>query len=158
ISCCTVDPGTRGDLRTPPTVWDPAVDGRPLSATRIWIEGTVRTLTVDRCILGPIRTRQGGVTETIAASDSVVQGLPATDGTLIAEAGVFAADGLLRLLNHKRDALTTWLAAQLGATAAAAVAAHADGTPVADADLTALLGDLNTLVDGASIWDPARFA
>jgi hypothetical protein len=158
LSCCTFDPGTRGDLRTPPTVWEPAVDGRPLSATRLWIEGTVRTLTIDRCILGPIRTRQGGVTETIAASDSVVQGLPSTDGTLIAGAGVFDADGLFRLLNHKRDALTTWLAAQLGATAAGAVAGHADGTPVADADLTALLGDLNTLVDGPTIWDPARFA
>src|SRR5262249_3925647 len=97
LSCCTFDPGTRGALHAPPVAWEPAVDGRELAPTTIWIEGTVRTLTIDRCILGPVRTRQGGVTETIAAADSVLQGLPGPDGL-----EVFDADGLFRLLNHKR--------------------------------------------------------
>jgi len=158
LSCCTLDPGTSGGLREPPAIWDSAVDGRELRATRLWIEGTVRTLTIDRCILGPVRTREGGVVETIDASDSVVQGLPSTEGDVFAATDVFDADGIFRLLRHRRDALTTWLAAQLGATAAAAVTAHADHTPVADADLAALVADLNTLIAGASIWDPARFA
>ena len=58
LSCCTLDPGTSGDLRTPPEVWDRSVDGRDLSPATVWVEGDVRTLTVDRCITGPIRTRQ----------------------------------------------------------------------------------------------------
>jgi hypothetical protein len=154
LSCCTFDPGTRGDLRTPPTTFDPSVDGRDLSPTRIWIEGTVRALTIDRCILGPIRTRQGGVTETVSATDSVIQGLPAADGALT----VFDPDGLFRLLNHKRDALTNWIAGQLSAGAKTAVDGHADGAVVSATALGKVASSLNALIGGASIWDPARFA
>ena len=158
LSCCTLDPGTSGGLREPPALWDPAVDGQELSATRVWIEGTVRTLTIDRCILGPVRTRRGGVVETIAATDSVLQGLPSSEDGLVAAGVVFDADGIFRLLRHRRDALTTWLAAQLGAAATAAVTGHPDHTAVADSDLALLVTDLNALISGALIWDAARFA
>jgi hypothetical protein len=141
LSCCTFDPGTRGDLREPPVLWEPAVDGRPLTATRLRIEGTVRTLTIDRCILGPIRSRQGGLVETIRATDSVLQGLPASEGNAFSAEEIFDPDGLFQLLDNKRDTLTTWLAGQVDTS-----------------DLATLVADLNTLISGPSIWDPARFA
>ena len=58
---------------------------------------------LERSILGPLRTRLGGVTEQVSLSDCIVQGLPA-------DAGVFDAEGLFRLLAHQRDPLTAWLA------------------------------------------------
>jgi hypothetical protein len=157
VSCCTLDPGTAGDLRDPPLIWEPAVDGQPLRATRLWIEGDVKSLSVERSILGPVRTRLGGLTEEIAVSDSVIQGLPSGDGAPVTPDDVFDADGLFRLLAHRRDPLTQWLAGQLNASAAA-VSAHVDGTPVPDADLAALLGDLNAVIAGPSIWAADRFA
>ena len=76
LSCCTLDPGTSGALRTPPAIWDVSVDGRDLAPVIVWVEGEVRSLVVERCITGPIRTRDGGLIETLSASDSVLQGLP----------------------------------------------------------------------------------
>lgn len=76
VTCCTLDPGGSGAARTPPSVWDVAVDGRDLTSTTLWIEGTVRTLVVDRSITGPIRVAAGGLVEELEIVDSVVQGLP----------------------------------------------------------------------------------
>lgn len=157
LVCCTIDPGTGGELWAPPAVWQPSVDGRDLDASRIWVEGTVRTLTLDRCITGPLRERCGGVVETLCAADSVVQGLPGDEGGLLTAGAVFDPDGLLRLLRNRRDPLTTWLHGRLGAGAGAAVAAHADGVQVPGAALDALVADLNGVLEG-SLWDAARFA
>lgn len=158
VSCCTLDPGTSGDLRDPPAIWEPAVDLRPLSPTRLWIEGQVKQLTVERSITGPIRVRQGGFVETLSIADSVVQGLPAGDGTLLAAEQVYDPDGLVSLLRHKRDPLTRWIAGELGGPTRDAIRAHKDGTPVDPADLDAVVADLNTLIQGPSIWKPRRFA
>ena len=76
LSCCTLDPGTSGSLRTPPTTWDVSVDGRDLVPVTVWVEGQVRCLVIDRCVTGPIRTRTGGLIEALTASNSVLQGLP----------------------------------------------------------------------------------
>jgi hypothetical protein len=153
ISCCTLDPGSRGDLCTPPVTWAPSADGRELRPVTVWVEGTVRTLVVDRSITGPIRTRTGGLMETVQARDSVIQGLPAASGaTLMCR----DADGLFGVLRHQRDALSTWLAAQLGPAAAAAVAAHAGGA-VPSADLALVLADLQDVVDGPLVWTATRF-
>ncbi|GHJ47486.1 hypothetical protein Cs7R123_48280 [Catellatospora sp. TT07R-123] len=157
VACTTLDPGTSGALRTPATVWQPAVDGRDLSATRLIVEGTVRSLVVDRSITGPIRTRAHGVVELLCATDSVIQGLPADTGGLLSPAAVDDPTELFRLLHHRRDPLTAWLAGKLGAAASAAVAGYTDGAPVADGDLAAVVADLNTVL-GAPLWDPARFA
>ena len=156
LSCCTLDPGTAGNLRTPPTVWQPAVDGRDLTPTRLWIEGTVETMIVDRCIIGPLRTRTGGVVQTLCASDSIIQGLPTDTGGVLTPDAVFDPDDLFRLLKHQPDPLTTWLAGQLGPSAAA-VDGHVDDTKVAAADLAAVVADLNA-IEANPIWDPARFA
>ena len=58
---------------------------------RIWIEadpnaaagtpGAIGQLIIDHCVLGPIRTRNGGAVESVAISDSIVQGISPTPGT-----------------------------------------------------------------------------
>jgi hypothetical protein len=158
LSCCTLDPGTSGELRDPAVIWEPAVDLRPLSPTRVWIEGAVRQLTVQRCITGPIRVRQAGFVETLSISDSVVQGLPASDSRLLAPEQVYDPDGLFSLLRHKRDPLTRWIAGTLSSATKTAVRHHSDGTAVTPGDLSALVSDLNAVIAGASIWKPTRFA
>ena len=68
-----------------------SVDGRALAPTRLWIEagaGTsrqqpparVRCLEVDRSVLGPIRTRNGGLAENVVITDSIVQGFRTSAG------------------------------------------------------------------------------
>ena len=121
-------PGYQRRPRTPPEVWDRSVDGRDLSPATIWAEGDVRTLTVDRCITGPIRTRQNGLIETLTVTDSVLQGLPSEPGPALT--ALRDADGMFAALKHHRDALSDWLASQLSAPSAAAVSGHADGDPV----------------------------
>jgi hypothetical protein len=158
VSCCSIDPGTAGDLRVPPTTWEPAVDGRELRPSRIFVEGTVRCLLVDRSFVGPIRTRSGGVIETLSIQDSVVQGLQGDSSPPLEDADVFDADGLLRLLHHQRDPLTVWLAGQLDVAATAAVTAHADEDQVSDPALAAVLSSLDGVIAGPLIYDPARFA
>ncbi|MFD9452430.1 phage tail protein [Streptomyces sp. NPDC059985] len=157
LSCCTIDPGTGGELCEPPTVWQPSADGRDLVASRIWIEGTVRSLALDRCITGPVRERRGGTVETLCAADSVLQALPADEGGELTARAVFDPDGLLRLLRDRRGPLTTWLHGRMGPESAAAVAAHTDGAEVPTAALDDLVADLNDVLH-APLWDAARFA
>jgi len=68
IAFSTLDPGqsTGGN-------WAQAIDGRQLSPATLSIEGTVRALTIDRSITGPIRTRLGGSIEELLIRDSIVQ-------------------------------------------------------------------------------------
>ncbi|TQF68270.1 hypothetical protein FK531_14275 [Rhodococcus spelaei] len=156
LSCCTIDPGTGGNLRRPATVWEPGVDGRELSPSTIWIEGAVRSLTLDRCITGPIRTRYGGLASQLTAQNSIVQGLPTALGPDLVNAPVFDADTLVSALHHRGDPLTDWLAGQLSPAAAAVVAAHVDAAPVAD--LQPILNDLQKIIDGPLLWTADRFA
>jgi hypothetical protein len=155
LSCCTLDPGTSGDLRTPLEVWDRSVDGRDLSPATVWAEGDVHTLTVDRCITGPIRTRQNGLIETLTITDSVLQGLPSEPGPTLT--ALRDAYGMFSALKHRRDPLSEWLAGQLSGPSAAAVAAHADGDPVPPADQQLIVDDLQAVIAGALVWNAARF-
>jgi hypothetical protein len=156
ISCCTLDPGTSGGVLTPPAVYGRSVDGRNLSPVTVWVEGEVSTLTVDRSITGPVRCRTGGLIETLCFHDSVVQGLSSElPGTL---AALRDADGIFSALNHRRDELSTWLAGELSAGAAAAVAAHSDHTEVSDADGAFAVADLQSVIDGPLVWTASRFA
>jgi hypothetical protein len=75
LTCCTLDPGTI-DPTQKPVVVATAVDGRPLAPTHLWVEGTVRSLVLDRCIAGPVRTRNSGLIEQLSIRDSIVQALP----------------------------------------------------------------------------------
>jgi hypothetical protein len=69
LSCCTLDPGTWNPAGND---WATAADSRPLAATELRIEGTVRRLVIDRCITGPI-SDNAGVVESVTATDSIIQ-------------------------------------------------------------------------------------
>ncbi|MGO9152923.1 hypothetical protein [Mycobacterium sp.] len=143
LSCCTLDPGTSGSLRSPATTWDVSADRRDLSPVTVWVEGTVQSLTVDRCITGPIRTRAAGVIETLTVGNSILQGLPSEPaGTLT---HLRDPDTLISALNHPRDALATWLAAQIGAG------------PLSDADAQKVITALQKVIDGPLIYTDERF-
>lgn len=86
LTCCTLDPGSAAtdnfagaagveDTSPPLSPFQIAADGAELRPTRLWIEASISTLTVDRCVLGPARTRNNGNVETITLSNSIVQGI-----------------------------------------------------------------------------------
>jgi hypothetical protein len=69
LICCTFDPGDSNPSAT-------AVDGTPLRPSRLFIEGRIRHLNIDRCILGPIRAQAAGSVEQMTISDSILQSIP----------------------------------------------------------------------------------
>ena len=156
VSCCTLDPGGSGSLHSPPDVWDSAVDGRDLRPTTLWIEGTVNTLTIDRSIVGPVRTRTTGLIDELLITDSVIQGLPAEPAGGLT--GLRDADTIVSALRFQHEPLSTWLAGQLDAATMAAVSAHTENSPVASTTATLVTAALQAIVDGPLIWDAARFA
>jgi len=72
LNCCTFDPGEVGDS---PATYAKAVDGRDLIPCRLWIEGQVEELTVNRCILGAIGTKLKGAIAKLTVTDSIIQSL-----------------------------------------------------------------------------------
>jgi len=83
LTCCTFDPGTAAEqavpedesVSSPPLIFAQSLDGRDLIPTHLWIEGEVIQLNIDRCILGPVRTRKGGEVETLTMTNSIVQAI-----------------------------------------------------------------------------------
>ena len=73
----TLDPGS-SDPKGP--LIGTAIDNTPLAPVHLWIEASVETLTLDHCITGPIRTRNGGAVEQMTATDSVIQAIATTAG------------------------------------------------------------------------------
>jgi hypothetical protein len=69
----TLDPGTAGEAGV---LIGTAIDGMPLAPVRLWVEAAVTSLDIERSIVGPIRTRNGGAIETLTASDSIIQAIP----------------------------------------------------------------------------------
>jgi hypothetical protein len=83
----TLDPGDSSPaLLTAANTFASAIDGMPLSPTSLLIEGEVTNLYLERCIVGPIRTANGGVIQQMTATDSIIQSIPThlvpTTGTL----------------------------------------------------------------------------
>jgi hypothetical protein len=91
-------------VREPVLTVRQSADGRALLPTRLWIEpapqrdgpppgqrprppDAVRCLEIDRSILGPIRTRGGGLAQRVVVTDSILQGFRTS-----AEAACTAAD------------------------------------------------------------------
>lgn len=99
VTCSTFDPGGSGLAGTPPTVLTVAADGRELAPTRLWVQGRVRRLEIDRCVLGPVRTRAGGHVEALAVSDSILQAIRTTDpsGGQPADPAIELDDGTVTL-------------------------------------------------------------
>ena len=181
LSCSTLDPGNTPAnrqgiaspaLSPPPASSSPnsafangafaiAADGRPLTPTRIWVEGTVRAMTIDRCILASVRTRDAGLIETLAISNSILQAIPTASG-------VFTVDQLrdplrfIRLLSAADDPVSQHLRA-LSPTLDAALGPRvspplATGSPPGVASVNAVLAALDLLMAAESIYDPAAFA
>jgi hypothetical protein len=125
----TLDPGTSGV--TPPSpapILGTAIDGLPLRPSTLYIEGTVTNLVLERCIVGPIRTRYGGAIQQLTASDSILQSIPThlvpTTGQLI-KPTIFDPASLAVSLQNQSNALAK--KAVLGATALDDALQHYDG-------------------------------
>ena len=159
LTCSTLDPGSAADpgaageaTASPPGApFQRAANGRSLRPTRLWIEARIETLTIDRCVLGPVRTRGGGTVETATISNSTLQGLRSSGYGPVTLGEVKDGSRLLRMLQLGLDpvsatlrALDPGIEALLG--------------PPADPPLTAptlrptllapLVSRLNALIDG----------
>jgi hypothetical protein len=155
LRCTTLDPGSPA---LPPAVFQKAADGRDLVATRLWVEGRVRSLIVDRSILGPIRTRHNGILEELSINDSILQGIRTSTFGAIAPAEVKDSTRLAIKLRDARDLLSQFIQGGLPAPVKAALAAYPGTQPPAAQLLQDLLAGLNTLIAGPLIFTAPRFA
>lgn len=166
LNCCTLDPGNAAtDAATaaspPSSPFAIAADGLPLVPTRLWIEGSIGTLTADRCVLGPIRTRGGGVVETVTISNSTIQAIQTSNDTSIELADLKDPDRFERLLQQGTDPVSTLLRTLspeidmlLGGVGSPPVLA----SPPFEIDVPTLLEAVNDLIAGPSIYDATAFA
>jgi hypothetical protein len=163
LTACTADPGT---LQATGAALDVSVDGRPLAPVRIWIEadpaappGTaaaIQQLTVDHCVLGPVRTRNGGAVETVTLSDSIVQGIaPSGAPTVLATADVYDPELLARGLGSTAP-LSHAIFAMLPSAVQQDISSYTGG-PLPDATLTAIVEGLNAIISGAASIDSPLF-
>ena len=143
LTGCTTDPGT---LDATGDAVAQSVDGRALAPVTIWIEadpaappgtpGAIETLEIDHCVLGPVRTRNGGAVESVSISDSVVQGIdPAGSGL-----AVYDADLLERAVDAQN------------ALSEAILALLADPSPAG------IEASLAAVIAGPGIWDAVLYA
>jgi hypothetical protein len=159
LTCCTLDPGSSGGSQNPPAILADSVQGQPLWPTRLWVEGNVRMLEIERCVVGPIRTRSGGDIETIQIRDSIVQGIR-TEGF-----GDFIElkdpDRLVRRLQAQTDPLSSYLWSQLTQSQQAISSYLSGGAnhPTLGQVAPLVAADLNALIKaGSSIYSESRFA
>ncbi len=150
ITCCTLDPGNVAQPPSPPP-FAPAADKQPLVPCRLWIEGTVTALTVERSITGPIRTRNNGQVETLTITDSIVQAIPTTAGGPIQAGDVKDPLGLMNLFRGP-DPIAAYLRSRSPALTTAVAALPAQ-PPLPQA----LLDALNQLLAGRSLYDSNSF-
>jgi hypothetical protein len=158
----TADPGTAG---SGPGGFATSVDGRALAPTTIWIQAdpgaqadapnAVAQLEIDNCILGPVRTRNGGAVESVSISDSIVQGLaqPAAAPDTLTTADVYDPALLATVLG------SNWPPAHqlfdlLPAPAQAAITAYAT-TGMTATSLSTIVTGLNALISGTERLDLA---
>ncbi|HUO54851.1 MAG TPA: hypothetical protein VMU18_08930, partial [Rhodoblastus sp.] len=180
LACCTLDPGNPAVAAAPvsPPHSPPAsayaisADGRELLPTRLVIEAAIGALTIDRCVLGPVRTREipaadtsdpqgAGYAETATISNSVIQAIETQRSAALAPGDVFDPARLLRVMQLGLDPVSAWLrelrpgiVSLFGALSSPPLA-----TPEPSETLLAgLLAEFNALIAGPSIFDPAAFA
>ncbi|MCC6168606.1 MAG: hypothetical protein IT329_15400 [Caldilineaceae bacterium] len=161
LTCCTLDPGSAGDRLTPPTLFAQAVDGRDLTPTRLWVEGHVDRLVLDRCIAGPIRVRGRGVIEELVASDSIVQGIRSAELVPFVLADFKDPIGLAVRLRDRPDPVSAFLFGQFAPATTVLLAAYDDQERTAPPDAAtqqAILQEFNAVMAGPALYDPARFS
>lgn len=154
LTCCTFDPGNSGES----TVFAKSVDGRDLIPTRLWVEGQVRLLQIDRCILGPIRTRANGEIESVTATDSIVQGIRTSDFGPLTVAQLKDPTRLASRLRDARDPLSRFIQGRLSPGTQPQLSVYNSANPPSPALQQALVQDLNALLAGPSLYDANRFA
>jgi hypothetical protein len=107
LRLATLDPGSSGDAGA---MIGTAIDGMPLAPVHLWVEASIGTLTLERCITGPIRTRNGGAIEQLTATDSIIQGIETSAGddyaleTEIGTVSLARSTVLGRIAVHRLDA------------------------------------------------------
>ncbi len=154
IRCATLDPGTSGEKRKPPTLYDLAADHQKLWPTRLFVEARIKTLVVERAITGPIRTRNGGAIERLSVSDSIIQAIPESAGGVFTPGDLYDADALIRRLQNAPDPLAKFLHGELSAPVRHLIKNYAP--PPQASFVKKLTGDLNTLI-AQPIYSPALF-
>ena len=119
----TLDPGTAGDGGA---LFATAIDATPLAPTTLWIEGTVQNLIVERCVTGPIRTRNGGAVEALTATDSIIQAI--ATHTISAAAPIFDPAALAEAWKADGDPASKAIVAALPQATLDLLAAYTPGT------------------------------
>jgi hypothetical protein len=162
LRCCTLDPGSAAaapstvHLSSPPAgPFAPAVDGRALVPTRLWVEGTIKILTIDRCILGPVRTRNGGSVETLTISNSIVQAISTGHDGVLTPEDVKDPQRFERRLQLAEDPVSVdllELAPQIAALLGSA------GSPPPTSLLPQIVSVIDAIIAGPSIYHPGIFA
>jgi hypothetical protein len=163
LTCCTLDPGNSpnpavaGQTSSPSELFARSIDGRDLIPTRLWIEGEIQQLAIDRCILGPIRTRAGGAVENMTITNSIVQAIATSDSPFFQVADLKDAIGLAIGLRERHSSLSKFLWSKLSAgTRTSATNASLGSKPSANL-LQGLTTDLNAVIAGSPIFAPGRF-
>jgi hypothetical protein len=181
LACCTLDPGSAaiaGHTASPPaSVFQTSADGRDLVPVRLRIEASIAILTIDRCILGPVRTREieaaqnasppsglmlspqgGGKIETISINNSVIQAIRTSGpGTIIADE---AQDPirLLRRLQLGQDSVSIYLRKlnpKIATLFGAPVSPPSDAPPPSLNQLKPLMDQLDALINAPSLYSSA---
>jgi hypothetical protein len=164
LRCCTLDPGNAAggsaDLENtadPSDIYAQSVDQRDLAPTRLWIEATISTLTLDRCITGPIRTRMGGDVGTLATNDSIIQGIPGSGLTkLLQPADILdPLDFVQALLDN--GPLSTFLQGKMDSSVLNGLKEWNGKGSLDTTLLNNLLSDLNNVIQ-TQFYTPALFA
>jgi len=109
----TLDPGNiyvlpaNNPPKNPP-MFSSAIDGQLLAPCTLFIEAEVTNLFLERCVTGPIRTRNGGVVQQLTATDSIIQEIPThlvSPGNKVGNATIFDPANLATVLKDPSDPL-----------------------------------------------------
>lgn len=168
ITCCTFDPGSASGVTeefTSPLSpasgpFAIAADGQELVPCRLWIEGSIRALTIQRSILGPIRTRDNGEVETLSVIDSIMQGIRTAGWGDIQPMDVKDAERLESVLGDSSNPISNYLMSQSSPLQqwAQQLPSPLELSPLDDLQLKSLAAVLNDLVNGPALYDANVFA
>ena len=153
FTCCTLDPGNSSQG----SIFAQSVDQRDLRPCRLWIEAEIEQLTFDRCITGPVHTRNGGNVKILSANDSILQGIrTGAYGLLTADDVQDPVD--LALTLRAPGALAAFLRGSLDAATLAALTAWNGASPLSASLILDLLTGLNAALGAPSLYQAAWFA
>jgi hypothetical protein len=158
VNCCSFDPGEADSTGELGRIYAQSADGRDLAPATLWVEAEVRTLTVNRSLTGPIRTRAGGDIELLTVTDSIVQAIRVTSSALFTAADLENMKALAIRLRDGSDPVTVFVRSKLTPATTTDLSNLNDDDDPAPTLTQEIVQDLNTLIQGVSIFDPNRFA